>query len=261
MADPKAKGGKPKGKPAPESSGGPKGLEIVFWVILAGFILLTVVPFLLSQIFGTQTGTQAAPQIIGYDVSGQPIFSNPAATSTISAGLANFQSEVAHVFYSIVNTLHFLAIFFSFLFILGIFYTKFELSEVNRKKALQAKTEEVVSAVPFAEAADKPYLNERWQKVLDHSESVSPGDWRLAIIEADILLEEMLEHMGYQGESIGDKLKQINPSEFLTLNNAWEAHKVRNAIAHEGISFSLTKDVVRQTIQNYRKVFEEFYYI
>jgi hypothetical protein len=83
--------------------------------------------------------------------------------------------------------------------------------------------------------------NKRWVNVQTLINSHNVNDWKQAILEADIILDEMLEKMGYQGESIGAKLKQIESSDFMTLNQAWEAHKMRNRIAHKGTQFVLTR--------------------
>jgi hypothetical protein len=109
--------------------------------------------------------------------------------------------------------------------------------------------------------ANDPVLNEKWQKIQAHINSTNPAEWRLAILEADIMLGDILEKMGYQGDSIGEKLKGIEESDFLTLQLAWEAHKVRNQIAHEGADFLLNDREARRVIELYQKVFEEFYYI
>lgn len=101
----------------------------------------------------------------------------------------------------------------------------------------------------------------RWQHIQDLIKSYNANDWRQAIIEADIILEEMLEKMGYEGVSIGDKLKVIERSDFVTLDKAWSAHKVRNQIAHDGSSFKLTREVAEKTIKDFEEVFREFYYI
>lgn len=103
--------------------------------------------------------------------------------------------------------------------------------------------------------------NERWNKVLDYLDSHNESDWRLAIIEADSILEEMLEHAGHHGETIGDRLKAIEPSDFLTLDKAWEAHKIRNRIAHEGGGFELSSREAKRAVDLYRQVFEEFHFI
>jgi hypothetical protein len=103
--------------------------------------------------------------------------------------------------------------------------------------------------------------NERWIRVQNLIQSHTSSDWRQAIIEADIILDEMLSKMGYDGNSIGDRLKQIEESDFITLNKAWEAHKIRNHIAHRGGDFTFSKSEAERVINLYRQVFEEFYYI
>lgn len=100
--------------------------------------------------------------------------------------------------------------------------------------------------------------NERWQRVLEHSATENPSDWRLAVLEADIILDEMLDQEGYVGDTIGDKLKKAHRGEFRTLDQAWEAHRIRNAIAHEGQDFELTQRETRRILGLYEQVFREF---
>ena len=103
--------------------------------------------------------------------------------------------------------------------------------------------------------------NLRWKKVVDLSSSLNEADWRVAIIEADAMLEDMVEAMGYHGITLGDRLKAIEQSDFRTLQFAWEAHKVRNKIAHQGSSFVLIKREVDRVIGLYEQVFHEFHNI
>lgn len=105
---------------------------------------------------------------------------------------------------------------------------------------------------------EKPMINPRWAKVLDGLNSTNESDWRLAIMEADIMLYDLLEKMSLPGDTIGDKLKAVEPSDFLTLDNAWEAHKVRNQIAHDGAEFRLTDREAKRVVSLYMTVFEEF---
>jgi hypothetical protein len=97
----------------------------------------------------------------------------------------------------------------------------------------------------------------RLDDVLAHIASPNPNDWKLAIIEADIILDDALKQMGYTGGSLGERLKSISTSQLGTLNEAWEAHKIRNRIAHEGADFVLTKRIAEETINRYRRVFNE----
>jgi len=146
------------------------------------------------------------------------------------------------------------------LFLIGvIIYSHVHLNRI--KKEEEAKFHGLRVKDVAHEPGNDPVLNEKWQKVQAHINSANPSDWRLAILEADIMLGDILEKMGYQGDSIGDKLKGIEESDFLTLQLAWEAHKVRNQIAHEGTDFLLNDREARRIIELYQKVFQEFYYI
>lgn len=170
-------------------------------------------------------------------------------------------------------------IFFIILVILGSLLSKE--TEISKKK-LQLKRDSARPAKPSIQEQiiAKPDVQEipgfqteeivpiqileqenRWQHIQDLIKSYNPNDWRQAIIEADIILEEMLEKMGYQGVTIGDKLKTVERSDFVTLDRAWSAHKIRNQIAHSGSSFKLSREIADKTIKEYEEVFREFYYI
>lgn len=100
--------------------------------------------------------------------------------------------------------------------------------------------------------------NSRLKDVLMHAESENPNDWKLAIIESDIILDGLLKQRGYGGNSLGERLKSISSNQLASINDAWEAHKIRNRIAHDGADFVLTKRIAHETIARYQRVFAEF---
>lgn len=112
--------------------------------------------------------------------------------------------------------------------------------------------------IPVIEEEKRHKKLEDWQKVLAHAHSENPAEWRVAIIEADIMLDELLTALGYQGEGVGEKLKSVDPSNMLTLDAAWEAHKVRNRIAHSGKDFELSEREVKRITMLFESVFREF---
>lgn len=109
-----------------------------------------------------------------------------------------------------------------------------------------------------AQNADGTGRNDRWERIIELASSGNPGDWRRAILEADIMLGDVLDEQGYAGPTVGDQLKTANPLQMTTLDLAWRAHKMRNDIAHQGEAFQLTERDVRATTDYYRRVFEEF---
>ncbi len=100
-------------------------------------------------------------------------------------------------------------------------------------------------------------VNVRWQNILAHFASENPNDWRAAILDADNMLDELVTSLGYTGSSLGEKLTSIRVNDFPTLQSAWEAHKVRNMIAHEGPGFNFTDRRKEITRRNYEAVFRD----
>lgn len=99
--------------------------------------------------------------------------------------------------------------------------------------------------------------NPRWEHIESLMREAHVSAWREAITEADILLDDALTKAGYQGESVGEKLKSVDSNDLASLDDAWEAHKVRNQIAHEGSAFELSEALAQRTIQRYEGVFRE----
>jgi len=101
------------------------------------------------------------------------------------------------------------------------------------------------------------HQNSRWDGIVALATGPSHGDWRRAILEADIMLFDVMREQGYPGTTVGEQLKNANPIQMTTLDLAWKAHKVRNDIAHGGEAYELTERDARATIDYYRRVFEE----
>lgn len=144
-------------------------------------------------------------------------------------------------------------------FLIGVIYCTEQLKRI-REKEFQLYDLKVEESYETVDKGD-PNLARRWESVMRHIESSNQSDWKQAIIEADIILDELLTKMEYRGESVGEKLKRVEKSDFDSLDEAWEAHKMRNQIAHEGSDVSLSQYEAKRIINLYKKVFEEFYYI
>ena len=150
----------------------------------------------------------------------------------------------------------FLSFVISALSIAGLTWAVTKLTQINQmQNALYAPP------VDQALVPTEDKKNTRWIKVGEHINSLNPNDWKLAILECDIILDELMSAMGYHGETLSDKLKGVEKSDFVTIDEAWEAHKVRNQIAHEGSDFLITEREARRIVGLYEKVFREFSFI
>ena len=151
-----------------------------------------------------------------------------------------------------VNTLELLGLLISFFLLVALVYTKMRASQAHHG-ILEAR-EEAIRQV----AGEEHVQNQRWQHVVQLVNSGNPNDWRQAIIEADIILGLMLESLQIPGDTIGEKLKAVDRSRLTTLDLAWDAHRVRNEIAHAGSTYDLTQREARRVVDLYRRVLEEF---
>lgn len=166
------------------------------------------------------------------------------STTADTSGLMAFLS---HLWLWIVVIGYLVALFA----LIMIVYTTMRLFELRKR-------EEAYYGTLLVAPDEKSGANPRWAHVESLIDSDNPSDWRQAIIEADIMLDDMLTVQSYIGETVGEKLKTVERSDFNTIDDAWEAHKVRNQIAHEGSAFELTEQLARRTIARYENVFREF---
>lgn len=138
--------------------------------------------------------------------------------------------------------------------VIGLFVIIYATVRIFELREREGEYYRTVIAAPTALGGAHP----RWEHIESLVESATPSAWREAIIEADIMLDDLLARQGYAGDSVGEKLKAADPARFTTLQDAWEAHKVRNQIAHEGSAFVLTEALTRRTIARFESVLHEF---
>lgn len=162
---------------------------------------------------------------------------------------------------NIFGFIYFLASILLLIAIAALFYSMIRLSEIKKdeqKKNHDSKKDNISKVntdLPGAFVYEEE--NETWLNIRSKLLSDNMSDWRLAIIEADIYLDRLLDKEGIMGDTLGDKLKALTPQKLSSLQNAWEAHKVRNRIAHEGADFNLTMPEARKVLANYEIVFRD----
>lgn len=150
------------------------------------------------------------------------------------------------------------AVFVSLLLLTGIIYSIIRLNQIRKEERETFR----VAAETIAETITSPARDQqRFEHVLQQVSSDNSNDWRSAILEADIMLDSLVSNLGYVGDNLGEKMKQVSRVNFQTIDIAWEAHRFRNRIAHEGTAFDVSHREARRIIDLYRQVFEEFRYI
>ena len=183
-------------------------------------------------------------------------------------GVTYMHNFFAYIFSdSIINLGRATLFFWAMFFLIIICYTIIRIFEIRAKERKHLQHE--IAEYAHNKAEYEKHLheevggskNERWSKTLTYLFSQHASDWKLAIIEADSMLESLMEQLSFRGETLGDRLKLANQDNFPKLTTAWEVHTVRNRIAHEGLAFELSQHEAKRIIALYEQIFHEYGYI
>jgi len=99
-------------------------------------------------------------------------------------------------------------------------------------------------------------LSLRWDEIEKHINSTREAEWKFAVIEADKLVDELLKGAGFQGDTMGDRLMNIQPGQLTTIQNLWEAHKIRNRLVHD-TNYFLRYTEAKRAVGLYEKTLRE----
>lgn len=87
---------------------------------------------------------------------------------------------------------------------------------------------------------DRAYYEDQWLRI-QRLGSGNQAELHLSVMEADKLLDHALKARGFGGQTMGDRLKRAR-STFRNNNAIWQAHKLRNRLAHEsGVAVSASE--------------------
>ncbi len=124
------------------------------------------------------------------------------------------------------------------------------LRRLNKKPVL-AETEVVSHEVTV-----QTEVRENWEHIRELANSSNPSDWNMAVLRADALLEDALADLGYEGETIAERLAIVDATKLPSLDRAWSAHRLRNAIAHDPLE-QHTRETILYALRSYEQAFKE----
>ena len=140
----------------------------------------------------------------------------------------------------------FMALSASFLFATLVLLSK---SSWLKRLILEDATE-FITYRPFG--AKKAF--KKWIKIIKKLESNKESEYKLAVIEADNLLDDVLKNIGYKGETVKEKLEQLEPAILPNIDEVRQAHQIRNDIVYDP-DYQLTLDRATKVLDIYEKAF------
>src|SRR3989338_4282000 len=136
-----------------------------------------------------------------------------------------------------------------------VLFLMFLINFIRIDKLVRTRISLLRSIMPPKAAEESP-LNSKWEEIQRHLNSTKEAEWKFAVIEADTLVDSLLKASGYPGDTMGDRLKNMDKSQIVTLDGLWEAHKIRNRLAHD-ISYFLRYGEAKRAVQLYEKTLKE----
>ena len=192
---------------------------------------------------GVSAGVDTASQGPGFF---ERVFdSYSGAVSAVWDPISGVLSFMWNTYSAIAFTVSGMLAFAIFAALLGLFYIRFRELYTYGTVAVEEKKK------------DDPRRN-KWDELLEHAKSTDPKSWRHAILEADLMLGELLGNLGYKGVNTAEKMRGLPEDAFVTVPVAWEAHRVRNFVSQGASDFILTQREAFRVMKLYEQVFEEF---
>jgi hypothetical protein len=95
----------------------------------------------------------------------------------------------------------------------------------------------------------------RWLAIEHQLKREEPSSFHLSVLNADKLVDMALRERGFKGDTMGERLKNATPT-LSDQNGIWNAHKLRNRIAHEPDAI-VTYDEARYALSCFRKTLKD----
>ena len=138
------------------------------------------------------------------------------------------------------------------IFDIALLFFGFSIIKRFNRLRVEVPPEEVVSHMISPEQE----FQENWQDIRELTASANASDWNMAILRADAQLDELLNNLGYEGDTIAERLKIVDPTKLKSMDRVWSAHRLRNAIAHDPLQ-QYTREMIMHALDSYQLAFKE----
>jgi hypothetical protein len=95
----------------------------------------------------------------------------------------------------------------------------------------------------------------RWLEVEQSLVKDNQASYHMAVLNADKLVDQALRDKGFTGQTMGDRLK-VAKGQFTRLDALWDAHKLRNRIAHEP-DIRVSYDQSRRALAGFKRALKD----
>jgi hypothetical protein len=121
---------------------------------------------------------------------------------------------------------------------------------------LQYKFLEDVTEFFSWQAFGQRQMQSQWSRIKKRTESGTESDYKLAIIDADDFLAEVLDNRGYDGKDFEESINKAGKLITSILDDVLRAHEIRNLIVYNS-DYKLTIDQAKRVLDTYESASKE----
>lgn len=168
----------------------------------------------------------------------------------VIAHILDFRNLIIDFFAPYFGLIKFISLIISGLLFLGIIYCVKKLAFVN------SKIEQYMDILGTGNLSKHRSIR-GWRQIQKRLRLGDEENLKLAISEADKILDELLKISGYLGKNMDERLEQITQARLSNASDVWSAHKIQQRILKEE-DFHINKQEAELIINIYKKSFQEF---
>jgi hypothetical protein len=90
----------------------------------------------------------------------------------------------------------------------------------------------------------------RWDNVKNLIGTEDPDNWKAAVLESSVMLNEVLEIIGYEGETLGKKISGLTTEQLENLETIKKANEAKNEIVRNG-EYRITKEEAEKLVDTF----------
>lgn len=92
----------------------------------------------------------------------------------------------------------------------------------------------------------------RWKAIKKRIESGIEYEYKLAVMEAEELFNNVLTDKGFPGKTFDERIREVEKAQLPNLEEILEAHKIRNMVAYDP-NYKITRDEAQKVLTVFEK--------
>ncbi len=117
------------------------------------------------------------------------------------------------------------------------------------KTAISEDVNEFIKSKPQTSSR----FSKEWKRITNRLKSGDEQEYKMAVVEADSLLCEILDKMKFEGETLREKLTKTPKIIIDDIKEVEKAHEIRDNVVHDP-DYQLSLDQAKKVLDIYEKV-------